>query len=80
MTGDAMLEPYLSLAPDWVCEVLSPSAAKLDRADKLPIDPRESVRHVWLLDPLQHTLERCSICSCRCCGPKSSSGPERERR
>jgi len=50
-------EPYLSLAPDWVCEVLSPTTAKFDRADKLPIYARESVRHVWLLDPLQRTLE-----------------------
>lgn len=50
-------DPYLSLAPDWVCEVLSPTTAKFDRADKLPIYGRESVRHVWLLDPLQRTLE-----------------------
>lgn len=50
-------EPYLSLAPDWVCEVLSPATAKFDRADKLPVYARESVRHAWLVDPLQHTLE-----------------------
>jgi Uma2 family endonuclease len=30
-------EPYFSLAPDWLCEVLSPSTAKTDRAEKLPI-------------------------------------------
>lgn len=48
---------YLTLAPDWVCEVLSPSTAKTDRADKLPVYAREGVRHVWLLDPLQRTLE-----------------------
>lgn len=50
-------EPFVSLAPDWVCEVLSPSTEKLDRADKLPVYARESVQHVWLLDPLQRTLE-----------------------
>jgi Uma2 family endonuclease len=50
-------DPYLTLAPDWLCEVLSPRTAKIDRADKLPVYARESVRHVWLLDPLQHTLE-----------------------
>jgi Uma2 family endonuclease len=50
-------EPYLTLAPDWVCEVLSPSTAKTDRADKLPVYAREGVRHAWLLDPLQRTLE-----------------------
>ncbi len=50
-------EPYVTLAPDWVCEVLSPSTAKVDRAEKLPIYARESVRYVWLVDPLQRTLE-----------------------
>lgn len=50
-------DPYISLAPDWLCEVLSPSTAKIDRADKLPIYARESVRHVWLLDPHLRTLE-----------------------
>lgn len=50
-------EPYFTLPPDWVCEVLSPSTAKLDRADKLPIYAREQVGFVWLVDPLARTLE-----------------------
>jgi Uma2 family endonuclease len=50
-------QAYLTLAPDWVCEVLSPATAKTDRADKLPIYARERVRYTWLLDPLQRTLE-----------------------
>lgn len=50
-------DPFMTLAPDWLCEVLSPTSAKTDRAGKLPIYARESVRHVWLLDPLQRTLE-----------------------
>jgi Uma2 family endonuclease len=45
------------LAPDWVCEVLSPSTAAVDRADKLPIYARERVKHAWLLDPAATTLE-----------------------
>lgn len=45
------------LAPDWVCEILSPSTAATDRADKLPIFARERVAHVWLVDPLIQTLE-----------------------
>jgi Uma2 family endonuclease len=45
------------LAPDWVCEVLSPSTAATDRADKMPIYAREAVGHVWLVDPLVRTLE-----------------------
>jgi Uma2 family endonuclease len=50
-------EPFFRLAPDWVCEVLSPSTAKYDRTDKLLIYAREGVRWAWLVDPLQRTLE-----------------------
>lgn len=46
-----------TLAPDWVCEVLSPSTSKLDRAEKLPVYAREKVTHVWLVDPLEQYLE-----------------------
>jgi Uma2 family endonuclease len=46
-----------TLAPDWVCEVLSPSMVALDRAAKLPVYAREGVRHVWLVDPEARTLE-----------------------
>ena len=45
------------LAPDWACEVLSPSTAARDRADKVPIYLRERVSYVWLVDPLNQTLE-----------------------
>jgi len=53
-------EPYAAyptLAPDWVCEVLSPSTEGIDRTKKLDIYARERVKHVWLLDPRLHTLE-----------------------
>jgi Uma2 family endonuclease len=50
-------EAYFSLAPDWVCEVLSPSTASIDRVKKLSIYAREKVDHVWLIDPLARTLE-----------------------
>ena len=50
-------EPYFTLAPDWVCEVLSARTAKYDRTDKLNIYAREQVRWAWLVDPLQRTLE-----------------------
>lgn len=46
-----------TLAPDWVCEVLSPSTARLDRAEKLPVYAREGVAHAWLIDPVLKTLE-----------------------
>ncbi|REG35711.1 putative restriction endonuclease [Archangium gephyra] len=47
----------ITLAPDWVCEVLSPSTRVLDQAVKLPVFAREGVRHVWLVDPEARTLE-----------------------
>jgi Uma2 family endonuclease len=46
-----------SLAPDWVCEVLSPSTAALDRARKMTVYAREGVGHLWLVDPVLQTLE-----------------------
>ena len=49
--------PAIELAPDWVCEVLSPSTAAIDRAVKLPIYARTGVVHAWLVDPLARTLE-----------------------
>jgi Uma2 family endonuclease len=50
-------EASLTLAPDWVCEVLSPSTEALDRGKKLRIYAREGVAHVWLVDPLRESLE-----------------------
>ena len=46
-----------TLAPDWVCEVLSPSTARVDRVLKLPVYAREQVGHVWFVDPVAQTLE-----------------------
>jgi Uma2 family endonuclease len=36
-------EAYFTLAPDWVCEVLSPSTMALDRTRKLAVYVREQV-------------------------------------
>lgn len=48
---------HFSLPPDWVCEILSPSTAPLDRAKKLAIYARERIGHAWLVDPIARTLE-----------------------
>jgi Uma2 family endonuclease len=48
---------YFSLAPDWICEVLSPSTEAIDRVKKMRIYAREQVSHVWLLDPIERILE-----------------------
>jgi Uma2 family endonuclease len=46
-----------TLAPDWVCEVLSESTEAIDRGKKLRIYRREGVGHVWLVNPTLRTLE-----------------------
>ena len=48
---------YVTLAPDWVCEVLSTSTRRLDLHEKRPIYAREGVAHLWLVDPIDRTLE-----------------------
>ncbi len=50
-------EAHFTLAPDWVCEVLSPSTQKHDRSRKLRIYAEAGVAHAWLLDPIERTLE-----------------------
>jgi len=47
----------LTLAPDWVCEVLSPSTEALDRARKMGSYAREGVKHLWFVDPRPRLLE-----------------------
>jgi Uma2 family endonuclease len=50
-------EAFFTLAPDWVCETLSPSTERIDRGKKLAIYAREKVAHLWLLNPIAETLE-----------------------
>lgn len=50
-------EPYITVVPDWVCEVLSPGTLRVDRMKKMPIYARERVGHVWLVDPRERTVE-----------------------
>ena len=48
---------YFTLAPDWVCEVLSASTRRLDLHEKRPVYAREGVPYLWLVDPVDRTLE-----------------------
>lgn len=48
---------YFTVAPDWICEVLSASTEKLDRIDKMLVYAREGVKHVWLVHPIRQTVE-----------------------
>lgn len=47
----------IDVAPDWICEVISPSTAVRDRTTKRELYARHGVRHYWLLDPEARTLE-----------------------
>ena len=48
---------YFTIAPDWVCEVLSPSTRRLDLSEKRGLYAREGVRQLWFVDPDARTLE-----------------------
>ncbi len=50
-------EAFFSLAPDWVCEVLSPSTERIDRGRKLRIYAAAGVAHAWLVKPSERMLE-----------------------
>ena len=47
----------MTIPPDWVCEILSPSTEALDRVPKLNAYSRERVAHVWFINPRSQTLE-----------------------
>lgn len=53
VTDDA----FITLAPDWVCEILSPSTEMLDRNAKRRIYAEAGVAFLWLLDPRTRSLE-----------------------
>jgi Uma2 family endonuclease len=48
---------FITLAPDWIGEVMSPATERMDRSRKMRIYARERVPHLWLLDPVIRTLE-----------------------
>jgi Uma2 family endonuclease len=48
---------FFTLAPDWACEIVSPSSERRDRIQKMALYAREQVRHLWLLSPTARTLE-----------------------
>jgi len=48
---------YLETAPDWVCEVLSPSTERFDRGRKRRVYANAGVSYYWLLDPRLEILE-----------------------
>jgi Uma2 family endonuclease len=50
-------EPYFSVVPDWVCEILSPGSVKIDRVVKQQLYLNWSVNHYWIIDPILKSVE-----------------------
>jgi Uma2 family endonuclease len=48
---------FFTLAPDWVCEILSPATERTDRRRKPSMYARERVAHAWLVNPTLRTIE-----------------------
>jgi Uma2 family endonuclease len=48
---------FVTLAPDWLCEILSPSTRRFDLTEKRALYGANGVAHLWLLDPEARTLE-----------------------
>jgi Uma2 family endonuclease len=74
----------VTLAPDWVCEVLPPSAAVLDREKqvldlrkKMNVYAREGVRHLWRVDPLRQELEVYALAGSRWQRQSTHTGQDR---
>ena len=58
---ERMTEPpdkaYLELAPDWICELISPSTEKYDKGEKRRIYAHYGVEHLGYVDPRVRSLE-----------------------
>ena len=48
---------FFGLAPDWVCEIPSPSTARYDRGAKRDIYAKNGARYLWHVDPDARLLE-----------------------
>ena len=50
-------EPYVTIVPDWVCEILSPKSSRRDRMEKKPLYANLGVPYLWIVDPANRSLE-----------------------
>ena len=48
---------WISVPPDWACEVLSPGTVRLDKIKKMPLYAKHAVGHLWLIDPIAKSLD-----------------------
>jgi Uma2 family endonuclease len=51
----------ITVAPDWICEVLSPANEAHDRVTKRRIYAEHGVAHYWIVDPDARTLEALTL-------------------
>lgn len=48
---------FITVPPDWICEILSPSTESVDRVEKRRIYASYGVDYLWYLDPRSRHLE-----------------------
>ena len=48
---------WIPVAPDWICEVLSPGTFRHDKVKKMPLYAHYGVGYMWLIDPIVMTLD-----------------------
>lgn len=48
---------FIEVAPDWICEITSPSTESVDRGPKRRIYATYRVGYLWLLNPVSKYLE-----------------------
>ena len=51
----------ITLVPDWLCEILSPSTASYDNIVKRRFYAEIGVSHIWYIDPVRRELEVCRL-------------------
>ncbi|MRG97992.1 Uma2 family endonuclease [Polyangium spumosum] len=50
-------EGPITVVPDWVCEILSPSNRKYDLRIKFPFYAKVGVAYLWVVDPPERTVQ-----------------------
>jgi Uma2 family endonuclease len=55
--GEFPDSPAIELAPDWVCEILSPGTRRFDLGEKRAVYGAKGVAYLWLVDPEARLVE-----------------------
>lgn len=71
--------PAFELEPDWACEILSPSTARIDLMHKLPRYGKAGVAFAWIINPPLRALEAFRLDAGRWILAGAWSGAERIR-